>query len=91
MKACGTGNGSNENIYFTSALDDHETFDGTINPGEWWNIVDDNNALRPIATLGRRIGTRNATREAFTNRDIMKEYLNTVGSVDWQLEYIRRT
>lgn len=65
--------------YCSQSFVDYD-LNGAIQSGEWRNISNEGNALCPLATLARRFGTWKATRNGFVNRDIMMDYMNTVGT-----------
>lgn len=77
-----------ESRYCADNFVDEELANGDFNPGEW-RAIQQNNALQPAAQL-RRIGSRNAADASIKIRNYIKDYLMGIGSVDWQLEYIRR-
>ena len=77
-------------VYTPAGFIDSDDGSGTIKPGEWRRIIDADagGCLRPIARVrgSRYSGT------ALDMREALKEYLNSeAGSVDWQLNYVRRT
>ena len=65
---------------------DSEDSTGQIKPGEWRSILI-GDAFTP---LQKRHNTRSAN-SAIKIRDSLKEYLNGVGTVAWQLKHVRRT
>ena len=73
--------------YIPSGFVDSEDETGNIIPGDWRSIVhDDDSGLSDL----RRITGNRYTFEAGKTRNDFKEYFNSsVGSVEWQLNYIR--
>nr|CAI5860083.1 unnamed protein product [Callosobruchus analis] len=66
----------------------HREEGGIVIPGQWRCEVSVDCALGDYVLC---LGNRNYSREAFTLRNNLKYYLNSVGAVPWQLNYIRRT
>lgn len=76
--------------YVPKGYVDSETADGSIRAGDWRNLVGENGygALKRINNIR---GSR-YREDAVNMREAIKTYLTTeTGSVEWQLEYVRRT
>eukprot|EP00794_Sanderia_malayensis_P001157 gene1157-525_t len=75
-------------VYCPTGFVDSENFSGEIMPGEFRKIVEGGSDLQ---TISRVCGSRYAN-DAREIREALKEYVcSKAGSVDWQLEYVRRT
>ena len=67
---------------------DSDNSDGTIILGSWRNEVDERSSLRQINPVR---GSRPRA-NAIEIRQALKDYLcSNEGSVEWQLDYVRRT
>ncbi|KAF2897780.1 hypothetical protein ILUMI_08395 [Ignelater luminosus] len=76
--------------YCTSPFADSEV-NGQLVLGEWPNDIPADTALRPVAELRRRIGTRNSPQRAIAYRNHPKMYVNgEIGSVPWQYNAINK-
>ncbi|KAF2890494.1 hypothetical protein ILUMI_15679 [Ignelater luminosus] len=64
---------------------------GQLVLGEWRDDIPADTALRPVAKLRRRIGTRNSPQRAIAYRNYPKMYVNgEIGSVPWQYNAINK-
>ena len=77
-------------IYCPAGFIDSENSTGVIQPGHWRGMVHENqNAL--LQRLPPVRGSR-YNGSAVDMRDALKEYVNSdIGSLSWQLDYVRRT
>lgn len=77
-------NSTGENIYCPPNYVDSEDHIGNVIQGTWRFGLDNVNNLRPT-------NIHRAIREAYTQREILSEYLSSPqGEVPWQMEYIHR-
>eukprot|EP00794_Sanderia_malayensis_P001689 gene1689-1882_t len=76
-------------MYCPAGFVDSEDSSGRLKPGEWRKIVaSDNGSLQGISRTRGSMYAKNATEM----REEIKQYVNSnIGSVSWQLEYVRST
>lgn len=73
------------NQYLYEGSVDQEDVNGEIIPGNWRNIVGENNFINPLGRIGANIGTAAAIRQ----REILTQYfISEQGIIPWQWEHI---
>ena len=75
-------------MYTPCGFLDSENKDGSIKAGEWRSMKETDNAFKNINPVR---GSR-YPKNALEVRESLKDYVNSeIGSVPWQLDYVRRT